>query len=431
MKKISLLTLAFLTTMGLWAQSGTNSPYSQYGYGCLAEQPSGFNTAMNGLSQGFRLHNQVNYTNPASYSALDSLTFIFDVGASGWMSNYKEGGVKKNASSANFEYALGAFRVAKGVGVSFGLVPYSNVGYNYFNTQDVSEVENSTTYTNTYSGDGGLHEVFLGAAWQPVKYVSIGANIGYLWGDINRSIINSYSDAYVNTLSKTYYMEVNSYKLDLGAQFIVPVNRNSDITIGVTFSPKHKLKTDPECRVVSTNSSTGVSDTALYVLNDVLDLPASFAVGATYNHRNKLRLGFDYQLQKFGDIEMPQYSVVNNVPQYSLVKGLLNDRSRYTFGGEYCRKEDGRRFVDKVRYRFGASYATPYIKINGVDGPKEVSLSAGFGLPIINNYNNRSMLNISGQWTRRSATGMIRENEFRINIGLTFNEKWFQKFKVQ
>ena len=128
---------------------------------------------------------------------------------------------------------------------------------------------------------------------------------------------------------------------------------------------------------------------------------------------------------------MPQYSVVNNVPQYSLVKGLLNDRSRYTFGGEYCRKEDGRRFVDKVRYRFGASYATPYIKINGVDGPKEVSLSAGFGLPIINNYNNRSMLNISGQWTRRSATGMIRENEFRINIGLTFNEKWFQKFKVQ
>ena len=88
------------------------------------------------------------------------------------------------------------------------------------------------------------------------------------------------------------------------------------------------------------------------------------------------------------------------------------------------------RFFDRIRYRVGASYATPYYTINGQDGPKEISVSAGFGIPIINSANNRSILNISGQWVNRSADGLIKENTFRINIGLTFNERWFMKWKV-
>lgn len=65
-----------------FAQSGTNSPYSQYGLGVLSDQTSGFNRGMNGLGYGFREHNQVNFLNPASYSSIDSLSFIFDAGIS-------------------------------------------------------------------------------------------------------------------------------------------------------------------------------------------------------------------------------------------------------------------------------------------------------------------------------------------------------------
>lgn len=64
--------------------------------------------------------------------------------------------------------------------------------------------------------------------------------------------------------------------------------------------------------------------------------------------------------------------------------------------------------------------------MNGVDGPKEISVSAGFGIPIMNSYNNRSMLNISGQWVKSSAKDLIKENSFRINIGFTFNEDWLR-----
>jgi hypothetical protein len=65
-----------------------------------------------------------------------------------------------------------------------------------------------------------------------------------------------------------------------------------------------------------------------------------------------------------------------------------------------------------------------------VKGPREFSLSAGFGIPLVNTWNNLSTLNISAQWVNRSADNLITENSFRINIGLTFNERWFAKWKV-
>ena len=79
MKKLFIAALMMGVANTAFAQSGTNSPYSQYGLGLQSEQFSGFNRGMNGLGLGFREHNQVNYMNPASYSALDSLTFIFDI----------------------------------------------------------------------------------------------------------------------------------------------------------------------------------------------------------------------------------------------------------------------------------------------------------------------------------------------------------------
>ena len=74
--------------------------------------------------------------------------------------------------------------------------------------------------------------------------------------------------------------------------------------------------------------------------------------------------------------------------------------------------------------------ATPYLYINGKEGPKEISVSAGLGIPITNVWNNRSTLNISGQWVRMAADGLLKENSFRINLGITFNERWFMKWKV-
>ena len=433
MKKILAAVLFTALTTPSFAQSGTNSPYSQYGLGLLSDQTSGFNRGMNGLGLGFREHNQVNYINPASYSSIDSLSFIFDVGISGQVTNFDEGGVKKNANNSNFEYAVAGFRAARHLGVSFGIIPFTNVGYNYSNTANVGGITGSdaTSYVNTYSGSGGLHQIYVGAGWEPFKGFSFGANVSYLWGSYTRSVTNSYTDNYINTLSKYYTASTHSYKLDFGVQYTTKISKKDMLTVGLTYSPGHKLGGKSECTVVSTNSQTAVSDTSSYSVSKALEIPVMYGAGLTWNHDNKLKLGFDYSLQKWGSVVAPVYNVTNNVPSYTAEKGQFTDRHKYTFGGELCPQENSRNFFKRIHYRLGASYATQYLKINGVDGPKEYSVSAGFGIPIMNGYNNRSILNISGQWVRQDSKMFIKENTFRINIGLTFNEKWFAKWKME
>lgn len=411
------------------AQSGTNSPYSQYGLGLLNEQSSGFNRGMNGLGLAFREHNQVNYINPASYSALDSLTFIFDAGLSGQITNFNENGHKINANNADFEYAVAAFRAFKHVGVSFGIVPFTNVGYNYAITDYLND-DRDVAYTNTYSGSGGIHQVYFGAGWEFLKSLSVGANISYLWGDIDRSVINSYSDGSINTLSKYYTASVKSYKLDVGLQYQLALDKKNALAIGLTYGLGHKLGTDPKCNIISTNTMTAVADTASFTVNNGLEIPISFGAGVMWNHANKLKLGADFSYQQWGSLQYPVYRVVNDEPRYELTDDYYKDRYKVTVGGEFCNDEMSRRFFDRIRFRAGVSYATSYYKINGLDGPDEISASIGFGIPIVNAYNNRSVLNISGQWVHSAANGLLTENTFRINIGITFNERWFMKWKV-
>ena len=429
---LSATLLTAISTTAL-AQSGTNSPYSQYGLGLLSDYGTGFNRGMNGLGLGFHEHGQINYMNPASYSSLDSLSFIFDAGFSGQLTNFKENGVKKNAKNGVFDYVVAGFRAAKHVGVSFGVIPYSNIGYKYATTGDLNNKQSPSyqTYTNTFEGNGGLHQVYLGVGWQPFTGLSIGANIAYLWGNYTRSVVNSYSDAYVNTISKYYTATVNNYKLDFGVQYTARLSKKDELTIGATYGLGHKLDVDPECRIISNNSQTNVSDTTSLKIKNGLELPTTFGGGLMFNHNNKLKVGVDYSLMQFGKVGYPEYTLENGVPKYVLSNNIYKDRHKLTLGAEFCPNEKGRKFSNRFRYRLGASYATPYYKVNGVEGPKEYGVSVGLGIPVINEWNNRSILNISGSWVRQEAPGLIKENTFRINIGFTFNERWFAKWKVE
>ena len=412
------------TMNGAWAQGGTNSPYSQFGIGALSDQSQGMSRGMNGVGYGLRQGNNVNTLNPASYSGVDSLTMLFDMGVSGQFTHYEEGKLKRNASLASFEYVVGSFRALKNVGVSFGLLPYSSVGYEYTTS---SRDQNLGQLTESFTGSGGLHEVFLGFGWRLMKPLSIGVNAGYLWGSIDRSVLPE-ADATANSLRKNYSTSVSNYKLDIGAQWVQPIGRFDRLTLGAVVGLGHNLKNDAEMTIVSSNQLSNSSDTTALKLADAFELPMSFGVGAAYQHAGKLTVAADFTLDKWGDVKFPTFT--GN--EYKLQSGLLKDRMKVSVGLDWLPNPSqmGGRYLEHVHYRLGAGYATPYYYINGKEGPKELSVSAGFGIPIVNMHNNRSVLNISGQWVRSSAKDFLTENYFRINIGITFNERWFMKWKV-
>ena len=423
---ICSIALGFVSVAAM-AQSGTNSPYSQYGIGILSDQSQGFNRGMNGLALGLRYGNQVNSLNPASYSAIDSLSMIFDVGLSGQITNFKEGNISRNAKNADFEYAVAAFRAFPKVGISVGLIPYTNIGYNYANSSRVGTSE--TTTTETHSGSGGIHQAYIGVGWNVFGGLSVGANFSYLWGSYDKTVSISSSDSYVNTMQRTYSASVSNYKLDFGLQWQQKVAKSDWLTLGATVGIGHKLNADPQVTTTTSNSQTGVSSDSTFTVGNGLAVPMTYGVGLAWTHSDRLTIGVDYTLQQWGSVAIPETDAATG--DYVLRSGLLKDRHKFTLGGEWVPNPTSLRFFDRVRYRIGASYATPYIKINGMDGPKEYSVSAGFGIPITNSWENRSFLNISGQWVRSESKAFVTENMFRINIGITFNERWFMKWKVE
>ena len=426
-KSLCCLALMALTTFAASAQSGSNSPYSQFGLGDLTGQTVGHNKGMGGIGYAFRKGNEVNPMNPASYSSVDSLTFIFDAGLSGQITNFREKQEKVTARSGGFDYVLGSFRLIKHVGVTFGIIPYSNIGYNYYSREVLKDVD-AIIRTN-HTGSGGLNQLFLGAGWQIIKPLSIGFNFAYLWGTNERSVATS-STSDVNTLTKMYISKVNSFKFDIGLQFEQPLNKNDKMTLGVVVSPGHNTGADPECIITNRKSTTGKRDSLRYTLDDAIELPWAYGIGVAYQHGASLRVGVDYQLQQWGKIMMPEFIDENGKGRYELKSGLLKDLHRINVGAEWTPNANSMKFFNRIRYRIGAGYATPYYYINGGNGPKEYHASLGFGIPILNNYNHRSILNISAEWVRRSAANLVKENTFRINIGLTFNERWFAKWKV-
>ena len=433
-KQIICTAFAVVLALSGYAQSGTNSPYSQYGIGVLSDQSQGFSRGMNGVGLAYRKGNAVNTLNPASYSAVDSLTMIFDVGLSGQITNFKEGNTKVNAKNADFEYLVGSFRLMPKVGASFGVLPLSNIGYSYSASTYLNETYG--TVSETYSGSGGLHQAFIGLGWNVVKNLSVGANVSYVWGTYERSVSTS-SSSYVNTLSKDYTCNVNSYYIKLGAQWVKPLNTTDVLTLGATVGLGHDLHSNPTCDIVNINTQSAASDTTRFVVNNGLKLPMSYGVGAAWTRGDKWFVGADFTLNQWGSLDFPDYyKNANGDMTYALRSGLLKDSYKVNVGVDYVPSPAGQRLLGRVHYRFGAGYATPYYYINGKEGPKEMSVSAGFGIPLQKvAWNSRGhmrpVLNISAQWAHTSAKDLITENTFRVNVGLTFNERWFAMWKVE
>ena len=202
MKKIFSLSAILLLLSGFCMtlradDNGVNSPFSRYGMGLLSRQGQGFNTGMAGLAYGMRDGRELNFKNPASYTAIDSLTFLFDAGVTLQNGNFDAGNVSSNIKDATFDYVSMGFRLNRFFGMSLGVMPFSNVGYEIATAGDIFDAGSmGEVYpTNSYSGSGGTHQLYGGVAFAPVRPLSIGVNVSYFWGVMEHYAINSYSDS--------------------------------------------------------------------------------------------------------------------------------------------------------------------------------------------------------------------------------------------
>ena len=415
--KHTIWALLLMTFAGVAvAQNNTNSPYTRYGYGDLVNQNFGNSKAMGGIAFGLRDGSQINPLNPASYTAIDSLTFLFEGGVSMQNANISDGALKLNVKNSSFDYIAMQFRLHRRLAMSIGLLPFSNVGYNV--SQGYSETSASPSYTKQLLGDGGLHQLYAGLGVKVLNNLSIGANVSYFWGDITRTlamVYPSYTNVDGQTVSNSYVettgMSVRDYKLDFGIQYTQPIGKKHLVTLGAVFSPKHNLNNDT---YVQTNTSVITTKDTIATFG----LPNSFGAGITYKYDDRLTVGVDYSLQKWGDVT------------YMNQPNAFCDRTKISVGAEYLPSKLGKTYFGHVKYRLGGYYTTPYYKTEaGERASREYGVTAGLGLPI---PRSRSIVSLTAQYVRVEGlqTGMLNENILRFSIGITFNERWFFKRKV-
>lgn len=396
------------------AQNNTNSPYTRYGYGQLADQGSSNSKAMGGVAYALRDKYQINFANPASYTAVDSLTFIFDGGVSLQNTNLSNGTLKQNAKNSSFDYITMQFRASKWAAISMGLLPYANVGYSM---GEYETIENSTeSYSKQYSGEGGLHQLYVGAGFKIFKNFSIGANISYLWGDVTRTTSESFPSSTTNfPFTIQTNVGIRSYKLDFGAQYTQAFGKKHSMTVGVVYSPGHNLNNSAyELRV--TGSSSSATSSQKDIVAD-FGIPTTYGVGLAYMYDNRLTVAADGMIQNWDKVA------------YMGEKDVFCKRAKVALGAEYIPNPIGRSYLAHVKYRIGAYYSKPYYKIFGERAANEYGLTAGFGLPI---PRTRSIISLSAQYVKTAGTNpaFLDENTLRICVGVTFNERWFFKRKV-
>lgn len=398
------------------AQSSTNSPYTRYGLGELSDQAFAHNAAMGGIGYALRSSEQINVMNPASYSAVDSLSFMFDIGMGLKSSNYQENGYKTNAKNASFDYLAMQFRLHPRVGFAVGFTPYSNVGYKFSRTSDI-ENSDDVTLTNTFYGDGGLQQIFGGIGFKILDNLSIGANVGYLYGEIDYQTLATLSNGGDQTTTYNN-ISINSYIANLGLQYTQKLSKTDKVTLGLVYGLGHDLKST-ETKGIQVTDGSSYSELTEETIKDSYGIPSTFGAGLTWQHKQNLTVGADYTLQQFENVK------------YDNSTDFYKNRTRIGAGIEYMPSLYGRNYLSRIRYRAGAYYSSSYMKLPEYDGPKEWGVSAGFGLPL-HLFQRNTVLSITGQYVRvlPSVKGMLSENRFVLKLGLTFNEHWFMKWRV-
>lgn len=353
--------------------------------------------------------------NPASYTSIDSMTFIFDFGAAGQVSWFNDGmGSQKNVNG-NVEYIALQFPITKWLAFSAGILPYSYVGYNYgeVNTANDGSI-------NEFNGKDGLNDLYGGVSievWK--KRLSVGANVGFLFGNITHE--EQFTVYPSNSVSerRERKADVRDIKVDFGIQYTHPLSKTEEITLGAVFSPGKKLNAERYTYTYqyATGNSTQYLVTGDTITSNAYDIPNSFGVGLSYNKRNKLLVAADFLFEDWSNARF---------------EGRTDDfknRIRVAGGMEYIPNfMNNRSFLQRVRYRAGAHYSNSYLKIDD-NSYNEYGVSVGFGLPLLDQ---RSLVNLSFEYVKikPDARPLIDEQYFRFTVNYIFNEHWFFKFKV-
>lgn len=419
MKRILLFALLTISIIKGYGQDNIGTPYSIYGYGLQIENAGPYN-AMGGVAAALRDNSNINFLNPASYTALDSNHFYFQLGITGeysHLSTHKENANYRVAQNAAFNMA---FRLYQNLFMSLGFTEKSDIGYDLYYTKLIAGTSDSY-FNQNIQGEGGLNDLYLGLAWR-YKNLSMGLNTSLVFGKIEkRQTLSAPGLSGSKTIKTSENNRIHDMLFTPGFQYVWKLSPKSNLTLGTAFNFTQKLGAKKEFISYDVNSSTGSSQ---ILENEMLSrgsitYPFRILSGFDYSYKNRWDIAGDYTFQK-----MSKYK------EFGKNQGL-DDYHKAALGVSWRPEQYGRFWWQRNRYMLGGYFVQSGVEVKNVN-INTYALTLGAQIPFTPQRGGALMLGVGFDLGIRGSekNGLIQEKFAKVRLSISFNEFWFMKRKI-
>jgi hypothetical protein len=411
-KKVLLLVVLVLVFKTNAQEGSTSSPYSFYGVGLQQFKGTVENRAMGGMGlYSDSLH--LNLSNPAQLGKLRFVTFT--VGANHNDVALKEVGLESKATNTTFDYIALGFPISKKAAFSFGLMPWTSVGY------DINTSEEGLL--NSFNGRGGLNRVFLSGGYEFTKGLTAGISATYNFGNIQNETLRTQEDVELGTL-ETNRSDLGGFVWEFGAQYETMVTDKLELRTSLKYIPSSRISSENVRQI----SSVLFNDLGLVqeldtvdgnVADSDFDFPSSTTIGLGLGAPKKWFFGAEYTTIQTSNFTNRSFSID---------QARFEDGSSLNVGGFYIPNYNSiSSYFERITYRAGFRYEDTGLVVSN-QNINEFGISFGVGLPARRNISN---LNLTFEYGQRGTTdaNLVQENFFNFGLSLSLNDIWFRKRK--
>ena len=423
---LSLIVLCFPA----FSQDGTYgsySPYSIYGIGDISKEGTAFNKSMGGVGIATRNRRFINILNPASVTARDTLAFMADFGIYEKNTAFRQGDVKSAKNTFNVYDFVMSFPIWRSSAFMVGITPFSDMGYDFSSYEtDKDIIGNVGNINYDSSGNGSVYQVFLGAGVTFWKRLSVGAELLYYFGNLDKTTNMEFVNTSYRSINNGHDLTIRGLTGKFGLQYEQKLGGNISMVLGATYRLGTNMKGYSTTYSYAIQSS--VTDTLKYSVDTLSKGGVRFGdelgVGISIRGGEQWSAEFNYlrsDWRKSGFDSRNGFSLSNDGARFSSAVS-----QSFRAGFEIVpNRNDIRYYFRRCAYRAGVYFDQSYYKLDG-NNVNSVGITLGITLPVFRWYNGISIGVDMGQ---RASTrnNMIRERYAMFVIGFNIHDIWFQK----
>ena len=428
-----LAGVAAMAANGAQAQGLGNSPYSRIGLGEFNANTGGVRQmSMGGTGLAAPNSVNVNELNPALIYYTSRTTF--EAGYIGQYKTVKNATASSRSGSGTLGYFALSVPLASRWAAAVGLKPLSAVDYESNILQDVAGEAGSKSLKQ-YKGTGGVSEAYFGQGVRLAKGLTVGLTASYLFGTVDETIgttvqiVNS-TDPLVKSVDRQH-TRYSDFAFRTGAHYRQKLGKTLSMNVAGVYSFGHNLRgqqTNSQEREDAASGSLISSVTALSDGRGSTYVPGLAQLGVSFDNDKNWSLNLDVARQEWSKFS----SFGSSGP-------ALSNTMRVSMGGEISPDPGSvEHYFQRVTYRAGLSMAQlPYQPGGKTLYDRSVSWGFAFPMPTASALESTT-LSLGFTYGQRGNTDVlssgasnVQESYIRGQLGVTLNNRWFIKRRLQ